>query len=403
MYNQGRLISFNDKSFFPPHPSVGRIVGDLNLDFVRPTFNKIGFIKDSPEYLEVKRFLPENNQIKALLKKARKTKYSSEFGEQLNEKLYEEIKTTLSFVQKLEDDFDFDYTNQKVKKQLIISKTVSFKKESYAIKVYRVGRPSYKTYFITKKGKERVIEINLNSPFFFAFKSKILSINIIWADAISSLFNFEDSLERQDFRDKLISVSFVQINKDKQKEKTNVKSKKTQDNSSLLSENLLELYESLSEKFNNSFYFTGTSILEGFQNNLPAIQYYFIYCNVGETKSISKAIRKLNNNFLVLENPKKDEIMASIKSTRLNKIIILREKQRDIAELREGPVASIETAFVDLYFEIKHEQVPIIESEINEIFESILISGEININKIRRRATKRKVKKKLEEVLGRIL
>lgn len=405
LYNNGRLVSFNDKSFFPQHPSVARVVGDLNLDYVPTNFTKTEFLKDSPEYLEAKRFLPESEKIRLLLQEARKTKFSSEIGDQTKEKLYGEVKITLDLLQKLDNDFHFDYTEQKVSSQLIISKNVSYGKENYSIKVYLVGKSSYKTFFTSKKSNEIIIEINLNSPFFFSFKNKTLPINIVLADAISGILDFKDSLEKQDFRDKLISASFVTIGKEKllTKEDVTIKPKEMQDNSGLLSENLLQVYEIISDKFGNSFYFTGTSVLEGYQNNLPAVQYYFIYCNTGLIKPISKATDILNNEFLILENPTKDQILDAIKNSKLNKVIILREKQRDIAELREGSVASIETAFVDLYFEIKHEQVPIVESEIKEIFESIMSSGEINLNKIRRRALKRKVKDRLEETLGRIL
>lgn len=405
LYNQGRLISFNDKSFIPQHPTVARVVGDLNLDFVPTNFSKTEFILDSPEYFEVKRILPENKQIRDILQEARKNKYSAEISDQIREKLYSEVKTTFDLIPKIETDFSFESTTNVIPDQLIISESVYYNGEKYNIKVYLVGKDECKTFFITKYEDQIKIDININSPFFFSFKSKTLPINIVLADALSTIFNFKDQSDRQYFKDKLISASLNTIKEDKTKEDLTdkIKSHTLQDNSWLLSENLLNLYERLVEKFGNSFYFTGTSVLEGYQNNLPAIQYYFVYCDLGQINSIAKEIKQLNDTLLVLQNPKKEEIILTIKNTGHNKVIILREKQRDIAELREGSVASIETAFVDLYFEIKHEHVPIVESEIHEIFENIISTGEGNINKIRRRAIKRKVKEKLEEILGRIL
>ena len=67
--------------------------------------------------------------------------------------------------------------------------------------------------------------------------------------------------------------------------------------------------------------------------------------------------------------------------------------------MREGYVASIETAFLDLLYEIKNENAPIMSVEINDIFDQITEFEELNRNKMllyaRRRGLEEEIKKLL--------
>ncbi len=71
-YRQGQLIESYDKSFIPNHPSYRQIIGELFADEMPVNFTKKGFEKETPQWREAVRELPE--VFEKLLKDARKTK-----------------------------------------------------------------------------------------------------------------------------------------------------------------------------------------------------------------------------------------------------------------------------------------------------------------------------------------
>lgn len=69
-FRNGRMITCYDKFGFKPHPTVGRVTGDLHLDHVPVSINKREWIATSPEYEEAWELVAED--IKDILAKARK-------------------------------------------------------------------------------------------------------------------------------------------------------------------------------------------------------------------------------------------------------------------------------------------------------------------------------------------
>jgi len=403
LYNHGRLISLNNKDFFPQHPSVARIVGELKLDGVPTLFNKTAFNEESIQFKEIKRILPKSKEMKYLLQRARKPKYKSELNEEDIKKLTRALEVTIEVLTSGNKEPIISEKNKEsvIKKQFIFSKNLLIDGKEHKISVYRAGYPSSKTKKITKDGSEISIEINANSPFFELFKNKTVPKNIILIDAISSLFHFKSEVERENFKDRLISNSFTKIKKSEKvthKRKTLVKQQHNEDS---LSDSLLEIYESLNKSFKKDFYFTATSVLYGFQNHLPSIQYYFVYCQKGYLNKLMDNLKKFSNKFVLLQDPTKEEITKSIRVSNLNEVIIAREKNRDDYQKIEGGVASYDTAFVDLYFEIIKNGVPITESEIEKILLKLLEENLLNKSKLFRHARHRNIKKEIEVILPR--
>lgn len=69
-YRRGRMITTYDKIAIGEHPTISRIIGEINLDFVPVTHNKKEFIRESREYLLSEEYLKQ--EFKELLKEARK-------------------------------------------------------------------------------------------------------------------------------------------------------------------------------------------------------------------------------------------------------------------------------------------------------------------------------------------
>ncbi len=69
-YRRGRMITTYDKIAIGEHPTISRIIGEINLDFIPVTHNKKEFIKESEEYSIAEKYLKK--EFKELLKEARK-------------------------------------------------------------------------------------------------------------------------------------------------------------------------------------------------------------------------------------------------------------------------------------------------------------------------------------------
>lgn len=68
-YRRGRMITIYDKMGFNPHPTLARIVGEINMDHVPVTHNKREFMKETQEYKEAEEVLRE--ELKEIVKLAR--------------------------------------------------------------------------------------------------------------------------------------------------------------------------------------------------------------------------------------------------------------------------------------------------------------------------------------------
>lgn len=54
-FRNGRMITYNDKFGFSPHPTLARIVGELHLNYVPVTTDKRGWEVESEEYIDAER------------------------------------------------------------------------------------------------------------------------------------------------------------------------------------------------------------------------------------------------------------------------------------------------------------------------------------------------------------
>jgi len=69
-FRRGRMITCYDKIGFEPHPTLARIVGEINMDHVAPTHSKREWIKESKEYREVESAMAE--ELRELIRSARR-------------------------------------------------------------------------------------------------------------------------------------------------------------------------------------------------------------------------------------------------------------------------------------------------------------------------------------------
>ena len=85
-YRRGRMITTYDKIGIPEHPTMARIVGEINLDHVPVTNNKREFIKESREYQEAVEALEE--EFQGLIKRARQAAVPDRLTKKVKEELH---------------------------------------------------------------------------------------------------------------------------------------------------------------------------------------------------------------------------------------------------------------------------------------------------------------------------
>ncbi|MCL5100851.1 MAG: hypothetical protein M1122_02765, partial [Candidatus Marsarchaeota archaeon] len=156
----------------------------------------------------------------------------------------------------------------------------------------------------------------------------------------------------------------------------------------------------------DNYYFTATSVLESYLTQVPTANYYLIYCEPGFGETMqNKLVEQFKDKFIVILSPKRIdmEYMNNIfKNTEISKVLIIKEKEREGTYKKDGSVASLEVALVDLIFEIVKNGLPIPLSDVEELVVDFLSSEEIKREKIKRYATMRgtEIKQIIEQQLA---
>jgi len=404
LYKHKRLIKSNDKTFFQQHPTVARLVGEIHLDHVPVNFSKTNFLRDSEEFKEVNHFFPRSKKIREIVKTARIPKYKTEFSEQTRIKILEYIQSVFNVYPKIgKGEYKFEFSKAEIEPKQLAEYETTINNKKFYIEIWLVGLPNHRPKKVSIDNDRLKIEINLRSPYFSFSKNKTLLIHIQIIEALASVASMLDDplIEQlQNERDDLIVASLSDLEKEESLSgERSEKYEKFQSNEDYIPDELIDIYNILVDNITTDFYFTATSVLGQFLTHLTTVQFYFIYCEGGSSERIYDLLKDNAKNFIILQNPRKDEILK-FADTHKNKFIILREKSRDKQEIREGHVASIETAILDLMYEIKKEDAPIMSNEINEIYDQIVEFEELNENKLLLYARRRGLEEELKKLLS---
>lgn len=122
--------------------------------------------------------------------------------------------------------------------------------------------------------------------------------------------------------------------------------------------------------------------------------YIVIYVEKGTSEQVSSYLSSLPLKFVVLAEPKIEDIALLIDKANLHNFIILRENNYALSETGE---CSLELAFVDYYFEVTRQKLPV-ENKTEEILDYLLLHNSINLTSLLRYAKERGIKKEVEEL-----
>ena len=136
-----------------------------------------------------------------------------------------------------------------------------------------------------------------------------------------------------------------------------------------LVDELGELHEFLKEKFEFNFQFTALSTLAPFLQNA----YNKMIYNIDTVRNTGQLLHDLildygGMEFIILLNPKPDDIKKAIEYSEKTKFIVIRE----YARIPKDTWAPPDKAWIDLFSELKKDSYPIRRDELGNILDHLL-------------------------------
>ncbi len=358
LYKNKRLIKAFDKFGIRPHPEVAKIVGELELDHVPTNFHKTGFIEDSLSYEEsVNAFKKEPIVVETIRSSIAKappiSSIQSILDYSVDEKQEGKIKSRINtsdahtLLHKA-DEFSYNYD----------SDTVNF--------VF-ADRNDDKLYDISRTSDGYKITVNRKNSLFEAVGNPLFLIGLIGLEAKHILPEFEKYDEFLKKRNASWS-KFIQKWSDKKK-KPKRKPEAIPMREYHLADNLIDLHDYLSEKFEFDFQFTGLSTLSSYLHNAYNKIPYNIETGTGTGQLLHDVIMGFaGKKFSVIINPKGRDVKAMMGYSDKTKFIIIRESAKRLT----ATLASPKKAWIDLLVELKRGTMPISRNELANILDYLL-------------------------------
>ena len=154
-----------------------------------------------------------------------------------------------------------------------------------------------------------------------------------------------------------------------------------------LQSELIELHDHLQENFEHAFQFTGLSTLAPFLQNAYGRMVYSIHTINGAGQSLLESIADHSGEFTVLLNPKRREFETLLGAIASRRFIAVREYEERPTPAWAGP----EKAWLDLYFEVTRDIIPIYQDELITILGELLDRGLAKPAKLRSLARRRRI------------
>ncbi|GEM_PF-4415408 len=137
------------------------------------------------------------------------------------------------------------------------------------------------------------------------------------------------------------------------------------------------------------FKFTGLCILESFLHHVPTVLVYTLFVERGSSEDIIRKLEEFKTDILIVPEVTSKELELLINKTNAKKILIV--KERKYFKYSSAGLASPESAFIDLFFEITRKNLPYFETDLKEIFKTIACDKLVNYSILFNYAHERKV------------
>jgi len=126
------------------------------------------------------------------------------------------------------------------------------------------------------------------------------------------------------------------------------------------------------------FKFTGLCVLESFLHHVPFVLIYHLFVEKGSSEDIIKKLEGYNKEMIIVPELNSNELNMIINKTNTKKVLIV--KERSYFKYSRKGLASPESAFIDLFFEITREKIPYLETDLKEILKIMVHNNLINFS-----------------------
>ena len=158
---------------------------------------------------------------------------------------------------------------------------------------------------------------------------------------------------------------------------------------------LVDLHDYLKETFEHDFQFTGLSTLAPFLHHSHSRIIYTVHTMPGAGQSLLEDILDHTDTFAVMLNPHRKEIAAVLEESERSRFIVIREYREGLSPAWAGP----EKAWLDLYFEVTRDRIPLYHDELILVLDELLDAGLARPARVRSLARRRQILKEIEGYL----
>ncbi|NOQ56086.1 MAG: hypothetical protein GQ477_04750 [Nanohaloarchaea archaeon] len=162
-------------------------------------------------------------------------------------------------------------------------------------------------------------------------------------------------------------------------------------------EDISNLSDKLKTRITRKFKFTGLCVLLPLVHHTPYSITYLIYVEKGSGEDFKELISIIKPNMPILLNPKINEILLILNETNKNVILTIRENNYFYG--KEYGISYLDTAFVDLYFEVSRDKIPFMKSDLKEILKELILKDSVNYSRLMRYAHERKLTHEIKDML----
>lgn len=372
LYRNDRLVSAFDKFGMRHHPDAARVVGELSLDHVPVNFQKTGFLAESPEYLSASHHFMGHPAVKEILREASSSRRTAQ-----------DIWSVLSF--------DLDQDRPPLDARMSSANAARLLREADRF-VQRKDGTLFSFEFddsaacrMERAGAGLRIGIGRKSGAFRLFKNPMFLIALIRIEAELAAEGepYREFVER---RNRMLD-QFIADRLPKPQSGNRARREAIPLPGYTLQSELIELHDHLQENFEHGFQFTGLSTLAPFLQNAYGRMVYSIHTINGAGQSLLESIADHSGEFTVLLNPKRREFETLLGTISSRRFIAVREYEERPTPAWAGP----EKAWLDLYFEVTRDIIPIYQDELIIILGELLDRGLAKPAKLRSLARRRRI------------
>ena len=380
LYRNGRLISAFDKFGIKRHPNAAKVIGELSLDHVPVNFQKTGFLAESPEYREAVSEFMADPTVKMIMRQASSPREGMS-----------NVESVLALDQSVAlPPLDSRMSAENAKSLLRdADKFVQQKGDT----VFNFEFDDSDTFDVETAGGGIRVGIGRHNPAFSLFKNPLFLIGMIRIEAELAAGDPSHRLfiER---RNAMLS-EFIRNRLPKRDGKDKSRKETVPLPGYSLHSDLVEIHDYLKEIFEHDFQFTGISTLSPFLHHYHSKIVYTIHTVPGAGQEMMEAISGHAANFTVMLNPRKQDIASILDVTKNSKFIVIREYNERLSPTWAGP----EKSWLDLYFEVTRDRIPLYHDELIQILNELLDAGLAKPAKLRSLARRRQILNEIEEYL----